>query len=147
MTSIWMRSAWSPTSFTSSARRARSAVRIEAPSLATGAILAGGRFTPAEAGDEHGVAPMPVGPQAHAVGRPVGAGDLCGLELGYAPQDRVARGVGLGPRERADAVDETAARAEQACSGRGDADLESSEARELVLARPPQQLGTPASRP
>src|SRR5512132_3342293 len=83
-------------------------------------------------------------PEADPFGGAVGAGDLDGLELGNAPEDRVARGVGLGTRERADAVDEPASGTQQPRRGGRDPNLQPGEARELVLAGPPQELGPPA---
>src|SRR5512132_1247691 len=83
-------------------------------------------------------------PEADPFGGAVGAGDLDGLELGNAPEDRVARGVGLGTRERADAVDEPASGAQQPRGGGRDPNLQPGEARELVLAGPPQALWAPA---
>ena len=134
MTSIWMRSACSPTSLTSSARRARSADRMDAPSLATArhpsreGLLARGR--PRRTSRRSRAA---CGQRRIQFGGAVGPGDLDGFELGDAAHDRVARGVGLGARERADAVDEPAAGRSSPAAAVAIPTCSAGEARELVL--------------
>ena len=59
--------------------------------------------------------------------------------------DRVGRGVGLGPRERAHRVHEPTPGPKQVGAGDGDLDLETRELGELLAARAPEQLGPPTS--
>ena len=49
-------------------------------------------------------------------------------QVGTVPRDRVARGVGLRARERADGVDEAPAGPEELGTGGGDRDLETCQA-------------------
>src|SRR5262245_64287320 len=139
MTSIWMRSASAPRTFTSSARRARSAERIDAASM-TLAILVGGGCSPAKGGDEHRVAPMTVRPQANPFGSAVGPRDLHRLERPRAAKDRIARRIGLGAGEGAHAVDEPPARAQEPRRRGRDPHLQTRKTRDLRLARPPTPL-------
>ena len=73
--------------------------------------------------------------------------DRHGLQFGSMLDQRVARGVRLGARERADRVDEPAARAQPVGRRGRDRHLEPREGRELGPPRPPEQLGPPARRP
>ena len=85
---------------------------------------------------EHAVAAMPMRPQAVAVGAAVRAvGSPIGLEVGAMAEERVAGGVGLGPRERAHRVDQPAAGPQQVGRRRSDRHLESREAGQVGSLR------------
>src|SRR5918995_2671032 len=107
--STWIMSAHGSTALTCSPSRAKSADRMEAASLAGGipARILPFRSRADEAGHEHGVGAVPVGPQTGPGDRnPVGAGEPVRAEPWGLPQERVADGVGLRPREGADRVHE-----------------------------------------
>ena len=78
MMSMWMTSACCSTSLTCSAKRARSAERIDAASLPTRPMVLGGLGLPGEGGDEHPIAPVPMGPQSNPGRSAVRAVDLAG---------------------------------------------------------------------
>jgi hypothetical protein len=85
-------------------------------------------------------------PQPHARRRAVGSGELDRLEVRAVADDRVAGGIGLGPGEGADAVDEPPSRPQELGHAGDDRHLEPSERRQLVAPEPPQELGTAACR-
>src|SRR5262245_48941544 len=146
MTSIWMRSASAPRTFTSSARRARSAERIDAASM-TLAILVGGGCSPAKGGDEHRVAPMTVRPQANPFGSAVGPRDLHRLERPRAAKDRIARRVGLGAGDGANRGADPPARARGPPRRAPPPPPRTRKPRSPSPPPPPQQLRTPPGRP
>src|SRR5262245_24180682 len=109
--------------------------------------LAGPSTGRLERGHEHPVRPVAVRPEAMpergcALAR---ARRLDRSELRTVTDDRVARGVRLRARERADRIDEASARAQQFRPGGRDRDLQAGEPGELVSLRPPEQLGTATS--
>ena len=73
--------------------------------------------------------------------------DRHGFQLGPMLDQRVAGGVRLGARERADRVDQQAAGTQSVGAGGRDGHLESREGGEVGSSRPPEQLGSPARRP
>ena len=108
---------------------------MDAPSLATSRHPSRrGVARPRKAATNIASQPCRCGQRRIRSAGPSGPAISTGSSSGGAAQDRVARGVGLGARERADAVDEPARRAEQPGGGGRDPHLEAGEARELVLA-------------
>ena len=147
MMSMWMTSACCSTSLTCSARWARSAERIDAASLPTRPMVLGGLRLPGEGGDEHPIAPVPMGPQSNPGRSAVRAVHLHRLQVGPMADDGIGRCVGLGAREGAHRVDEPASRLQQIGECCGDRHLGARQLAELILAIAPQQLGPPARRP
>ena len=90
---------------------------------------------------------MPMRPQSETSSGTVRSLDRDRLQLGAMADERVANRVRLGSGERAHGVDEAAARIQGVGCGRGDADLELGEPRELGPLWPPEQLRAPAGRP
>jgi hypothetical protein len=95
---------------------------------------------PAERRHEHRVAPVTVRPEAHPLRGTFGPLHGDGLDPRRAAEQRIARRVGLGPRERADAVHEPPTLGQEPRRGCRDTDLELGETGELLLVRTPQQL-------
>jgi hypothetical protein len=117
------------------------------------AYVTGGRAPPAqvgahppERGHEHRVGPVAVRPQAGPL-EAVRTLDRLGLQVRPSSQERVAYRVGLGARDRADRVHEPASGGDQSRRGRRDPHLETRQPRDVGLAGPPQELGTPSGRP
>src|SRR5918994_6618767 len=124
MMSMWMMSAEDSTRLTSSARCARSAERIDAASFPMWAdckrrCLVWASGGPFEGGDEHPVRPVPMRPESMpGSGRGArGPRRRDRHEIEPVPDDRIARGVGLRARERADRVHEAPARPEEVGAG------------------------------